>query len=430
MSVVVAVEEVGPCRKRLSIEVPAAAVEAEMDRVVAEFGRRARVPGFRKGKVPARLVLQRFQHDIEHEVVDRLLPRFWRQAQAESNLDPLLPPSVADVDLRRGEPLRFVATVEVRPAIELGDLAHFELPDPSPEPTADEVGRALEDLRRGVADWVVVERPAARGDRVAARLADLGSAEGPQPIVFEVGDPSVWEELVAAASGLAAGQTTEFTRRHAEGDDAHEHRYRLEIGEVREQKLPDLDDAWAAKLGNFADLEALKKDVEVRLLSAKRLERRRQREQALLEQLRSRHPVALPEGVVEQEQEHLLREFADNLGRRGVDPDRAQVDWRKLADDLKPQAERRVHSRLLLDAIAEAQGLAVSEEEFERAIASIARLEGRSTPAVRQALDEAGRLGQLRAQLRREKTLSRLLGEPADAAAAAALAESIAENGD
>jgi len=417
MSVVVSVEEVGPCRKKLAIEVPAAAVSAEMDRVVAEFGRQARIPGFRKGKVPTNLVRQRFAHDIEHEVVDRLLPRFWRQAQAESNLDPLLPPQVENVELRAGEPLRFVATVEVRPAIELGNTKEFQLPELSSDPTAEEVDRALEDLRRNVADWVVVERPAARGDRVAARLADLGSSEGPQPVSFEVGDPAVWEELGVAASGLQAGQATELARKHGEGEHVHEHRYRLEVTEVREQRLPDVDDEFARKLGNFEDLPALKKDVEARLGAAKRIERRRQREQALIDQLRERHPVPLPEGVVEHEREQLMQEFAENLARRGVDPERAQVDWQRLADDLKPQAEKRVHARLLLDAVAQAEDVTVSEEEFERALGSIARLEGRSTSAVRQALDEAGRLGQLRAQLRREKTLDRLLGEPADAAA-------------
>ncbi len=420
MSVVVSVEEVGPCRKRLQIEVPAAAVSAEMDRVVGEFGRQARIPGFRKGKVPTSLVRQRFAHDIEHEVVDRLLPRFWRQAQAESNLDPLLPPQVENVELHAGAPLRFVATVEVRPEIALGNTREFELPEVATDPTAEEVERALEDLRRNIADWAVVERPAARGDRVAARLADLGSAEGPQPIAFEVGDPAVWEELGVAASGLAAGQAAELIRKHGEGEHAHEHRYRLEVGEVREQRLPTLDDELAKKLGNFADLAALKKDVEARLAAAKRLERRRQREQALIDQLRQRHPMPLPEGVVEHEREQLMQEFAENLVRRGVDPERAQVDWQRLAEDLKPQAEKRVHARLLLDAVAQAENVTVGEEEFERALASIARLEGRTTSAVRQALDEAGRLGQLRAQLRREKTLDHLLGETAGAAVAGA----------
>ena len=120
MSVVVSQEDVGPCRKQLTVEVPAPAVEAETQRVLREIGNRVKVPGFRKGKVPADLVRRRFAKDIEQEVKDRLLPRYWRQAQAEASLEPLLPPEVGEVtDLKPGEPLTFVATVETRPVIEL-----------------------------------------------------------------------------------------------------------------------------------------------------------------------------------------------------------------------------------------------------------------------------------------------------------------------
>src|SRR5687767_7413048 len=110
MSVVVSVQDVGPCRKQLTVEVPAPAVEAETARVVAEYGRRAKIPGFRAGKVPTELVRRKFQKDIEREVVDRLLPRYWHQAQAESSIDPLLPPEVDEVaDLVPGSPFTFTA---------------------------------------------------------------------------------------------------------------------------------------------------------------------------------------------------------------------------------------------------------------------------------------------------------------------------------
>ena len=122
MSVVVSVEDVGPCRKQLTIEVPQPAVEAETRRIVGEFRKRARIPGFRKGKVPAELVRQRYEREIDQEVVDRLVPRYWHQAEAESELDALLPPRVEQVDHDPGVSLRFTATVEVRPQIEIGEL--------------------------------------------------------------------------------------------------------------------------------------------------------------------------------------------------------------------------------------------------------------------------------------------------------------------
>ncbi|HVR12077.1 MAG TPA: trigger factor, partial [Thermoanaerobaculia bacterium] len=179
MSVVLSTKDVGPWRKQLTVEVPAPAVEAETERVVRELGQRVRLPGFRRGKVPAELVRRRFAKDIEREVIDRLVPRYWRQAQAESEIEPLLPPSVEEVgDFEPGGPLTFVATVETRPRVELGNLGDFHLPDPQVEPGELDVDKALDDLRMRFGEWVPVERPAARGDLVNAQITELPLAAG------------------------------------------------------------------------------------------------------------------------------------------------------------------------------------------------------------------------------------------------------------
>lgn len=432
MSVVLSLEDVGPCRKQLRVEVPAPAVEAETQRVVREFGQRIRLPGFRKGKVPSELVRRRFAKDIEQEVKDRLLPRYWKQAQAESFIDPLLPPEVDEVaDLQPGEPLTFVATVETRPQIELRNLQDFNLPDPAVEPGTLEIEEAIENLRRQVADWTPVDRPAARGDLVPLEITTLGSPEHPEEktdnVQIEVGDPQVWEELSLAVQGLAAGQETTFTRRHEhppaeEGGEpeVHEQRFRAKVAAVKERDLPPLDDAFAAKVSpELPTFEALREAIVRRLRESKEEQRREQRQRALLDQLRERHPLDLPQGVVRKEVEHLVRDYAEDLARRGVNLDRAGIDWDRVAGDMAPLAEKRVHARLLLDAVADEQGIAVTEEEFERTLAVLARAQGVSTPALRKKLDEDGRLAALRSQLRREKTIRTLLGEPQDGAAAA-----------
>ena len=429
MSVVVSVQDVGPCRKQLTVEVPAPAVEAETARVVAEYGKRVRIPGFRKGKVPSELVRRQFRKDIEREVVDRLLPRYWHQAQAEKSLDPLLPPEVDEVaDLVPGAPFTFTATVETRPAIELRNIRDFDLPNPSVDPGTLEVDDAIEDLRRRLSAWKPAERPAARGDMVAAEITELkddGEPGAPQPVEVEVGDERMWEELTLALSGLAAGQEATFTRREESGeegappDSGRERRFRVEVQEVRERDLPPLDDAFAARLAPDLTLEALRTDVTQRIRAGKEQGRREKRQQALLDQLRERHPLELPQGVVRQEVENLVHDYAHSLSHRGVDVEHAGIDWSQVAQEMQPLAERRVHSRLLLDAIAEAEGVAVAEEEFEAALAALARAQNTSTPALRRSLDEKGRLGALRAQLRRDKTIRHLLGEDAGAAAAA-----------
>ncbi|MGH2668989.1 MAG: hypothetical protein ACRDH5_07725, partial [bacterium] len=146
-------------------------------------------------------------------------------------------------------------------------------------------------------------------------------------------------------------------------------------------------------------------------------QRREARQKALLDQLRERNPLELPPRVVEQEVEGLARDYAEGLARQGVDLERSRIDWNEVAAGLRPLAERRVHARLLLDAAAESEGVAIQETEFEALLAALARAQGTSTPALRKSLDEQGRLETLRSQLRRDKVVRHLLGELAETAA-------------
>jgi trigger factor len=407
MSVVLSVEDVGPCRKQLKIAVPAPAVAAETERVVGEYRKRARLPGFRPGKVPANIVRQRFKKEIEQDVVERLVPRYWHQAEAEQKLDPLLPPELQDVDLSLGESMTFTAVVETRPAIELGTYKGLQLPDPPTEAGADEIESQLGDLSRRAGEWKKVERPAGKGDRVVAEISEGGGE--PQKSSFEVGDERVWEELSLAATGLAVGQSSSFRRRAAEGEEPKD--YKVKVETVEELEPAPLDDELAKKISRFQTLPELRSAVEQMIVDAKRRDRARQREGALLQQLRERHPLTLPEGVVQQEMETMVREYAHQLSHQGVDVEKADIDWGALGERARPDAERIVHSRLLLDAIAEAEKVEVPEERLEALLAEIAR-ERKSTPlSVRRDLDSSGRLTGLRRQLRRQQTVRHLLGD-------------------
>lgn len=422
MSVVISQEDTGPCRKQLVVEVPAPAVDAERQRVIADLGRQVSLPGFRKGKVPRKVVERRFKKDIEDTVVEHLLPRYWRQAQAETGLEPLLPPSVDKVEFEAGEPLRFHASVEVRPEISLGDIDSLTLPNPEVEPSEDEVSEALEDLRRRNSDWVPVERPAAQGDLVnveitsqptaASEESEEAQAPEPQTITVEVGDARVWEELSLAVTGLSDGQKGEFIRRVGpEGEEGEERRFKVQVIAVKERELPPLDDDLAQSVGSFEDLAELRAEIEKQIRQGKEQARGRDRERSLMSQLRELHPIELPEGVVQKELEEMLSRHAEHMASQGVDLDKVEIDWAALMEQAKPQAQERVHGRLLLDAVIKDKSIEVSEEDFEAALADIARAQKTSTVVVRQALDRADRLGELKAQLNREKAVKLLLGD-------------------
>jgi trigger factor len=384
--------------------------------------------------VPTELVRRRFAKEIDQEVKERLLPRYWRQAQAESAIDPLLPPEVDEVsELTAGEPLTFTATVETRPVIELRDTERFDLPDPEVNPGTMEIEETIENIRKQMSDWVTVDRPASRGDQVSLDVTTVGSAEHPEErtdsIQIEVGDPQVWEEMTLAVQGMSAGQETTFERRHEhpaaeEGGapEVHEQRFRLKVNEVKERDLPPLDDAFAAKVNPaFETFGMLNEAVTDRLRRQKDEQRREARHQALLDQLRERHPMDLPQGVVQRESEGMVQEYAENLAKRGVDVAKAHFDWNRIREEMQPLAEKRVHARLLLDAVADDRKLVVTEEEFERTLAMLARAQGVSTPVLRRKLDEDGRLTSLRGNLLREKTIRALLGEPDESGEAGAV---------
>ena len=196
-----------------------------------------------------------------------------------------------------------------------------------------------------------------------------------QTVEVEVGSPQVWEELSLALTGLEVGQETEFRRQEttqasagAEGgedEDTRVRRFRVKVTKISERDLQPLDDTLAKRIGELmagsggatpwiTDLAGLRADVAGRLEHEKIHQVRARQEQAMLEQLRERHPIELPEGVVEEETRNLLREYAESLARQGIDVEKVQIDWDALAREVRPQAERRVHVRLLLDAVAEA----------------------------------------------------------------------------
>lgn len=414
MTVVNSIETVGPWRKRLEIEVPMQEVDVETANVVREYGKQVHIPGFRKGKVPPMIVQQRFRDEIEREVLDRLIPRYWQQAQEESDLDPMRPPSVGSVELREGEPLVFEATVEVRPEFEIGDVDDFDLPEESTEPTDDEVGKALERLQMQVAEWVDAERAVSRGDLVTIELDEEGedgeSIEGPKELQVEVGEEGVWEELSLALTGLLPQQETDFRRQEEREGETRVRSFHAKVLSVQERDLPPLDDQLAKRLGDFENLEDLQDKVRHQLLHEKKHELRARREQAVLDQLRDRHPLELPEGVVDEEAQDLLRDYAQSLSRQGIDVENTQIDWDGLAKEIRPQAERRVHVRLLLDAVSKKEGIEVEQSEVEERVAMVARAQGKNLAKTRLALSRDGRIEALRSQLLHEKTMLRLLG--------------------
>jgi trigger factor len=404
MSVVVSRQEVDSWRTELRIEVPQPAVAAETDRVVGAWRAKVKMPGFRKGKVPADVVKKRHRDEIEREVAERLISRYWQQAQAETGIVPLMPPLVDEVQHEFGVALSFLAKVDARPPVELGPYRSWELPEAPAEASDEEIDLALEDLQRSAGTWATVDRPAGRGDRVVGEIEEIGGSEGPQRLRVEVGGRGSWEELTIALTGLAAGQSITFDSVRNNQPTS----YRVRAEAVEELTPAVLDDELATKMG-VADVAALRAAVGDRLADAKRDERRQRRESAFLKRLVEEHPLDPPERMVESELRSMLEDYARDLHRRGVDVERAELDWARIGDEMKPQAKRRIQIRLLLDAIVAHEKVEVDEEHLESTLATLARSQKISAAQLRHHLAHDGRLTRLRQDLAREKAMVSIL---------------------
>ena len=409
---------------------PASEVDAEYLRVARDYRRRARIDGFRKGKAPLDLVRQRFAGSIGEDVSERLAPKYWQRASEEDGVHAMLPPSVAPVLAAPGQPLRFTVTVDVEPEVEIGDSRSFELPQPETEPSEAEVEELLEQVRLQRSTWVPVDRAAARGDRVRGRIhrsalpgyvPEAAAEDDPDrdqdergpathDIDLELGDERAWPELTDNLTGLSAGQRADFERTETDEDVERQRGYEIEVEEVLERKLPDVDDDWASSLAaTIETVDDLRRQLGEQVQAQKTEQAGQQRTDALLDQLRERYPVTLPEAVVEREAIQMARSYANNLARQGFDLERQQLPWEQLMEEIRPQAEKRAHSSFLLDRIARDDGVEATAEDLERALEIMARARNTNRGRLRRELERDGGLEMLRVELRRDRTVQTLL---------------------
>jgi trigger factor len=413
----VEVHELDPCRRQLTVEAPAEDVRAAWAAACGRVQREARLPGFRRGKVPLTLVRTRFADEVRQAVAEALIPEVYRRAVDEARLSPVEEPEVRDLDLDEGRPLRFTAVVEVKPTIALGTYREVPVRH-TPEPVTDaDVDAALEALAEQRATLVTVARPARPGDFVLVdyELRPEGAAaRAERGYAFEVGAGRVLPELEEAVIGLEAGAEGRVSVRFSERHPREELRGRtaevwLRLVEVKEKEVPPLDDELARALGTHETLAELREALRARLVAERARQERRALEEAVVDALLARHDFGVPESLVRREIAHRIGHAREGLRRQGVDPDSVRWDYAKLAAELRPDAERAVRRALLLEAIAEREELTASEAEVEAEIERLAREAGRPPQAVRSLLERGGELGGLRLALREAKTLAFLV---------------------
>jgi trigger factor len=415
--------EQSPVKKSLAFEIEAEELSRETHSVLQGYAAKARIPGFRPGKAPLSMIHARFKKEVADDVRERVMTRAFRDATREHGLRPLGNPVVEDVEDAEGQPFRFKLSFEVLPDVEVKSYEGVEVRRPKAVVEDAAVDRTLEELRQSRTRLVNAEgRGAENGDVLVCDLAGTPAEGEPfkrERMFIEVGSaqnpPGFNEKLV----GVRPEQDLDFTvevpapseagaAEPAEGATGKPVRYELHVHEVKAKQVPELDDEFARDLGDFPDLAALRARVRQDLEARAQREADERVRQAVLEKVMLENPIVLPDVLVEDEVRHRLEDLVRRMYAQGIDPEKVELDWKKLRDQQEQGARRSVHARLILDAVARAKGLAVSAEEFEQRIRKDAEAIGEAYSTVRKRLEEGSGSEVIRAQLVREKALDLL----------------------
>lgn len=413
----VEVEELGSCKRRLQVEEAPDVVRQAWEDAFTRVQRQATLPGFRKGKVPRSMIKLHFADDVRQEVARHLIPDVYRQALAETRLKPVEEPDLQEVTLEENAALKFSAVVEIKPAITLGAYTGLAVPH-TPKPFAEsQVDEALTHLQEQHVEYRAVERAADVGDLVIVdyTLAPEGmEARGETGYGFLIGSGAVLPEIEEAVIGLAPGGSRQTRVKFA--DDHRNEALRGKSGEasvtvieVKEKVLPALDDDFAKSVGDFETLEALKAEIRKGLEARREQENRRALEAAVTEAVLAGHTFEVPEALVLRQVGHQIEHAREHMRRQGIDPDRMPWDYQKLLGDLRPGAEKAVRRALLIEAIAEKEGLAPAEADVDAEVERIAQASQRPVAAVRRLLEQGGDLDSVHHALRERRALDFLI---------------------
>ena len=413
----VQVEELSPVERKLSIEVPPEQVQAELGRAYAQLGRSVRLPGFRPGKVPRRILEQRFKGEVEDDVARRLVERAYLSAISEHHLDAVGAPQLTPVRLDQEKPFAFEARVEVRPKVDPKDYRGLPFKRVQVAVTDAEVDERLEAMRQRVARLEPVE------GRTVAETGDFaivdytGNMQGqPFPgsaaedVTIEVAAGDLMRGNVPELAGTVVGQKRELDHTFA-ADDSEASRagktahFSFTLKGLKRQLVPPLDDDFAKEVGGGETLAELKTKVRGDLESAARNRAAQDEREQLVKGLVERNPFDLPRAMIERGLDAMLDGALRMMARQGLDPSRLNLDFSSLREEMRPKAEAEVRGALLLQAVAEKEGLSVNSEELDARIAQYATESGAPLHQVRKAFKEPEQKRALEQRVREEKTV-------------------------
>ncbi|HEX2081253.1 MAG TPA: trigger factor [Longimicrobium sp.] len=415
------VEEPASWSRRLSITVPGERVRRVRQSVAARLANSVRMPGFRKGHTPASLVERQFGEHINHETQEKVIDEAFREALTQSGLNPISPPQLVSAPHYHGEggDLHFDVEFEVQPKVELARTEGFQVVRPSDVVGEDEVDALLERLRTERATLVPLgegEKPG-YGDLVKVEITNLQPGEGedaePGEYRFELGEGQAIPDIESAIMTLSAGEEGEFTVTFPEDfpDEAQrgrEQRLRIRLEEAQRKEMPELDDEFAKGLGEFETMAALRERVRGDLGADAKKRADAAVRDALIQQILEANPVEVAGSMVERYLDYMTGDTPDEQGRRRQRSPEQEERISQLRAIMRPQAEASLKRMMVVEHIADREGLRPTADDVDARVEALAAQHGRTPSDLWVELERTGQMQALEAEILEDKVFEHL----------------------
>ena len=418
-------------KREISVEIPAAEVTRETELQIQRYQKSARLPGFRAGHVPASIIRQRFGDGLKNDVIEALIPKYFRREAEKQGLIPVSQPRVTDLHMHDGEPLTFKASFEVLPEIQVEGYKELRAEKPEIAVTDEEVEEALTNVREQHATYTTVEgRPLAEGDFAQASMdgkpKDDKDAEAAKAnpvhmddVLIEIGGKNTVPEFSQHLTGASAGDERTFDVSYPV--DIADKRlagktfvYTVKVNGIKQKTLPEVNDDFAKELGEFTNLDQVRKQIRDNMEAERRHNAEREAKDKLVADLVKRNDFEVPESLVDRQIDVRLERGLRALAAQGMKmEDLKKMDLPRLRAGQKDQAIQDVKSSLLLERIAELEKIEVSDQEVQHEIDALAKQSKQTSEAVQARLTEDGGLDRIRMRIRSEKTLDFLYHQSA-----------------
>lgn len=395
-----------PGSASLQVEVAAERVKAAENTATASYAKRAKLPGFRKGKVPPAVIRRQFKGAIKDAVLRELISESWEAAIDQEDLKPIAEPRVKDISFEDGAPLKFQLDVDIKPEITLDRVGGFEITRTIAEVSDSMVEDQIDHLRRQKAPWIPVSEKPVPGEMVSVSIATVGEkAEDAKPYQIVLGEGQAIPDLEEAIMRLAPGGTSTTSVKYPddfpdESKRGQPRTVRIELHEVKRLELPTLDDAFAGEVGDFDSVDALRSAIREDMESEATRDADADVQRQVMEQVVAANNLVAPRPLVHR----LMSGYAQAYQ---VTDD--QLD--KFGAEFLPIAERQVRRDLVIDHLAHREKLSASEEELDKRIEEIAERRGDKPGEVYAALQKAGRIKEIEQSITEGKVFEYLLDQ-------------------